>query len=60
MGYSIRAQGDTVQTNIMEFMVDTREDLSTLGTKWAPGSVAICTEDTSVFMLSTENKWVKL
>lgn len=59
MGYSVIQQGDTVQYTIYEVEVDTLADIDTLPKtdKWAAGSVAICLEDSSVWMLGTDDIW---
>lgn len=58
--YSIIQQGDTVQTYVMEVVVDTRAEIDTLPTDWAAGSSCLVIEDSSVFMLGNDGHWHEL
>jgi hypothetical protein len=61
MAYSIVQQGDTVQYNIYEVQIDTRNDVEDLPTdSWGAGSSCICLEDSSVWMLGNDKKWHEL
>lgn len=60
MGINIIRQGDTDQYNIMQYVCDTREDVQELTTSDGAGSTAFVIEDSSVWMLSTENVWKEL
>lgn len=57
MAYSIIQQGDTVDTYIMEVMVDNKSDVATLPVNWQSGSSCIVLEDTSVWMLGNDKVW---
>lgn len=60
MGINIIRQGDTDQYNIIQYVCDTREDVQKLVTSDGAGSTAFVIEDSSVWMLSTENVWKEL
>lgn len=55
MSYSIIQQGDTVDYGIISATVNTRNDIDTLPKYWKSGSSVICLEDSSVWILSTED-----
>ena len=54
--YSITKSGDSVQYGIYEAVVNTKADLATLPTTWDSGSICICLEDASVYMLSNADE----
>lgn len=63
MGYTMIKQQDHNNTYYTEFAVDKEEDIATLPTaanKVSIGSVAICIENSEVYMLTTTREWVKL
>ena len=65
MAYSIIQQGDTVDYGIISATVNTRNDIDTLPKNWRSGSSVLCLEDSSVWMLSTEDgsspkKWKEI
>lgn len=63
MGYTRIKQQDHNNTYYTEFVIDKIEDIATLPTNFnqvAPGSVAICIEDSEVYMLNTKGRWEML
>lgn len=59
--YSIRKQGDTVQTYVMEVIADTVADIANLPTKeWGAGSTCFVLEDSSNWMLGSDKVWHKI
>lgn len=56
--YSIRKQGDTVQTYVMEVVADYLKDIDTLPSKkWGPGSTCFVIEDASNWVLGSDFIW---
>ena len=51
--YSIKQQGETVQTYVIEAVADTRADIASLPTTWAVGSTCLVIEDSSAKQCST-------
>lgn len=58
--YSIKQQGDTVQTYVIEAVADTRADIASLPTTWAVGSTCLIIEDSSVWILGNDLIWHEL
>lgn len=58
--YSIKQQGDTVQTYVIEAVADTRADIASLPTTWAVGSTCLVIEDSSVWILGNDLIWHEL
>lgn len=58
--YSIKQQGDTVQTYVNEAVADTRADIASLPTTWAVGSTCLVIEDSSVWILGNDLIWHEL
>lgn len=58
--YSIKQQGDTVQTYVIEAVADTRADIASLPTTWAVGSTCLVIEDSSVWILGNDLIWYEL
>ena len=58
--YSIKQQGDTVQSYDIEAVADTREDIASLPTTWAVGSTCLVIEDSSVWILGNDLIWHEL
>lgn len=59
--YSIKKQGDTVQTYVMETIADHVSDIETLPTKeWSPGSTCFVLEDSSKWMLGADKIWHRI
>ena len=52
--YSIKQQGDTVQSYVIEAVADTRADIASLPTTWAVGSTYLVIEDSSVWILGND------
>lgn len=57
MAYSFIRQGDADQYDVVQLMADEVKDVKNLPTKYAPGSVCIVAEDSSVYMLKTTGEW---
>ena len=62
MGYTRIKQQDHNNTYYTEFAVDKVSDILTLPTddSISVGSAAICIENSEVYMLTSERKWVML
>ena len=60
MGYVITAEGDTITTYLKEIMADTRADIEKLPTSYLAGSSCLVIEDTSVWVLGTDQVWHEL
>ena len=58
--YSIKQQGDTVQSYVIEAVADTRADIASLPTTWAVGSTCLIIEDSSVWILGNDLIWHEL
>ena len=58
--YSIKQQGDTVQTYVIEAIADTRADIASLPTTWAVGSTCLVIEDSSVWIIGNDLIWHEL
>ena len=59
--YNIKQQGDTVQTGIIEYVADTRDDIKNLSTKLGQmGSTCLVIEDSSVWILGSDKQWHEL
>lgn len=57
MAYKIIANGEDVQSSVVEIIVDTRADMDTLPTDYSAGSDSIVIEDSSVWMLGNDKQW---
>ena len=59
MGIARIKQKDTVNAYYTEFVIDKVSDIADLPhmPECAPGSVAICIEDSEVYMLNTKGQW---
>lgn len=57
---NIMSTGGHTAYNIKEFAIDTKEDLDYLPLDVPMGSVAICIEDSSVYMLNSSGEWVEI
>lgn len=58
--YNYIAQGEKISYNVVELTADKRDDIETLPTNYAPGSTCFVIEDSSVWMLNSEETWVEL
>lgn len=56
---AMKQSGHTTYNNV-EFVVDALTDISNLPTTCAPGSIALCIEDSSVYILNGQKEWCKL
>lgn len=54
--YSIKQQGDTVQSYVIEAVADTRADIASLPTTWAVGSTCLII----VWILGNDLIWHEL
>lgn len=59
MGIARIKQKDTVNAYYTEYVIDKVSDIADLPklSECAPGSVAICIENSEVYMLSTKGQW---
>lgn len=60
MGYSSYQNSDNIVPYYMAFVADKITDVDNLPTNCAPGSTCTVIENSSVWMLGTDNKWHKL
>lgn len=58
---SVYKQNDNISARVTEFVCDTVTDIANLPTDEVfPGSTALVTENSSVYMLSANREWVQL
>lgn len=57
MAYRLIANGEDIQSGVVELVVDARSEIATLPTDYNPGSDAIVLEDSSVWMLGNDKEW---
>ena len=60
MAYRIIANGEDVQNDVVEIVVDTRNEINDLPTTYGIGSDAIVIQDSSVWMLGNDSEWHEL
>lgn len=60
MSYKIIKNSDTTQPDVVEIVVDTRNDLDEVPTTFGVGSNCIVLENSSVLMLGNDKKWHEL
>lgn len=63
MSYSIYKQNDDVKAYVTEFVCDSEADVANLPTdkqRVFPGSTAVITATSEVYMLNASYRWVKL
>lgn len=58
--YNLYAQNGDTQYNVMEYVVDTPEDIDFLPTNGAMGSSAIVISTSELYMLNSQKEWVKM
>ena len=58
--YRIISNGEDVQQNVVEIIVDELAEVTTLPTYFNPGSDCIVLEDSSVWMLGNDKVWHEL
>ncbi len=58
--YRIIANGEDVQQSVVEIVADLLADIADLPTNVSPGSDCIVLEDSSVWMLGSDNVWHEL
>lgn len=58
--YRIISNGEDIQQNVVEIVVDELAEIVTLPTFFNPGSDCICLEDSSVWMLGNDKAWHEL
>ena len=54
------SQSGVTSYNVVEFVVDTRADVAQLPTKHAAGSTCLVIEDSSVWMLDSQETWKEI
>lgn len=52
MAYYITQEGDESDTKRVSVVINSRADLDTLPTYWAPGSDCLCIGDSTVYILT--------
>ena len=57
MAYRVIANGEDMQSGVVEIVADTLADVSTLPTNYSAGSDAIVIENSSVWMLGNDKQW---
>ena len=57
MAYKMISTNGQVQYGVDEFIIDSPDDLEKLPKKSAQGSVALCTEDGSVYIKNSKGEW---
>ena len=60
MSYAIISNGDNTNSAVVEIVIDTATEISTLSTDYGSGSTCICTENSSVYMLGADKVWHEL
>lgn len=60
MNGTVISNGNTIQSSVVEIVVDTLQDLEDLDTDFGPGSDCIVLEDSSVWMLGNDKVWHQL
>lgn len=58
--YSIMKQNGKEAANVIEYVIDTIDEINELPVDCAVGSVAIITSTSQVFMLNNKKEWVEL
>lgn len=58
--YNIMSNNGNIAHDIKEYCCDTLEDLKTLPTSSAMGSVCLVISTAEVYMLNSQKEWVKL
>lgn len=56
----IMKQSDKVTTYVTEYIVDKDDDIKTLPTGCAPGSIALVAETSNVYILNNKREWKPL
>ena len=58
--YGLIQEGNEISAYIKQVVVDNLSDIDGLPVNWAPGSTAVCLEDSSVWMLCVNKEWHEL
>ena len=58
--FDIMKQGDRTQAKVVELVLDSPEDVSTLPTDVGVGSTAICISTAEVYIFSNSKEWKSL
>ena len=58
--YKILSNGNNIQSDVKEIVVDTLAKMADLPTTFGVGSDAICLENSSVWMLGNDKVWHEL
>lgn len=61
MGYSVYRNSDRTAPYVTEILADSISDLQTIDKdNTTPGSVCVCLENKSVYILSNEKNWINI
>lgn len=60
MAVNMISTNGQVQYHVDEYVIDSPDDLTKLPPKCAPGSVAICTSNSEVYMKNGSGQWVAI
>ena len=60
MAHKVISNGNTIQSSVVEIVVDTEEDVAELPTDVGVGSDCICLETSEVYMLGNDKTWHKI
>ena len=55
--YSVTANGNNIQSSVVEIVADELNDIANLPTTYGPGSTCLVLEDSSVWMLDHDQVW---
>ena len=56
MASKVFKNGDNTNSQIVELIADTREDIESLSVEYGSGSTCLCIEDSSVWVLGVDPK----
>jgi hypothetical protein len=60
MAVNMMASNGQVRYHVDEYVIDTPNDLKNMPRQAAPGSVAICTSNSEVYMKNNSGEWVAI
>ena len=58
--FSVTANGDNIQSSVVEIVADNLTDITNLPTEYGVGSSCIVLENSSVWMLGNDKVWHQL
>lgn len=58
--FDMMKQGDRTQQKVVQLVLDTPDDVSTLPTDVGAGSTAICISTAEVYMMNNKGEWKSL